>query len=78
MLESYNDFRDQIVLFFEARGLDIVYVTVSFMLVLAVMAARKARGWERLDRSEKFLLKAVFFATSVTVVVGILHFFGAF
>ena len=78
MIESYNELREQIVLFFEARGLDIVYVTGGFVLVLATVAARKARNWKRLDPSEQFLLKAVFFTAAVIIVVGILHFFGVY
>lgn len=78
MLEAWDNFRGTIVVFFESHGFDIVYVTTAFMLALCLIALKKAKDWDRLDDSDRFLLKSVFFATAVTVVICVFHLAGVF
>ena len=78
MLEAWKDFRRSIYFFLENQGIDVVYLTAGFMLVLSLVALKRVKRWNKLDEIDQRLLKAIFFATAVAVLGSILHLFGVF
>ena len=78
MLQSYKDFRAWIANLLESQGVDVMYLAAILGLIVSFKALKKVKNWDKLDDSDRFLVRSIFFATSVAIVGSILHFAGYF
>jgi len=79
MLEAWDSFRQKGVDFVEhTLGLDVFYLAAFVYITLSVIVIYKIDkyGWDELDRSDKSLIKSIFFGAVVAIFLCLLHFIG--
>jgi len=77
MIEYYREIRRALANFLESFGLDPLYTSTVFVLIVVAYHWKNYRHLDKLEKHEKGVLEALLFGAIILVSVSILRLIGA-